>query len=83
MFVKENIFNLKYHPTHVYKEKISRTKGGGAGPPEPTPKSALEIIHEWNGYLDIFSRPQVKILDNICSSEQIFHRKLSLGAPHT
>ena len=54
-----------------------------ARPPEPTPKSALEIIHERNGYLDIFSRPQVKILDNICFSEQIFHRKLSLGAPDT
>ena len=32
----------KYHLTHVYKRKNSRTKGGGGlGSPRPTPKSAL------------------------------------------
>ena len=34
----------KYHLTHVYKRKNSRTKGGGAlGSPRPTPKSALGV----------------------------------------
>ena len=34
----------------------------------------LELtVHEWNGHLEIFSRPQV--------IEQIFYRKQSLGAP--
>ena len=33
----------KYHLTHVYKRKNSRTKGGGLGSPGPTPKSALGV----------------------------------------
>ena len=43
-----------------------------------------KIVHEWNGYGEIFSRPQVmeNSIGNICFSEQIiFHRKQSLGAP--
>ena len=41
------------------------------------------FVHEWNGYGEIFSRPQVmeNSIGNICFSEQIFHRKQSLGAP--
>ena len=42
-----------------------------------------KIVHEWNGHLEIFSRPQYqKVLGDICFSEQIFHRKQSLGAPN-
>ena len=42
-----------------------------------------KIVHEWNGYGEIFSRPQVmeNSIGNICFSEQIFHRKQLLGAP--
>ena len=45
MFIKENVFKTqssKYHPTHVYKTKNSRTKAG-PGPPGPTPKSTLVV----------------------------------------
>ena len=41
-----------------------------------------KILHEWNDYLGIFSRPQV--IENsrhICFPEQIFYGKLLLGAP--
>ena len=41
-----------------------------------------KIVHEWNGYGEIFSRPQV--IENsrqYCFSDQIFYRKQSLGAP--
>ena len=40
------------------------------------------ILHEWNDYLEIFSRPQV--IENsrhICFPKQIFYGKLLLGAP--
>ena len=39
----------------------------------------LQIVHEWNGHLEIFSRV-TKILGKICFSEQIFYRKQSLDA---
>ena len=42
------------------------------------------IVPEWNGYLEIVSRPQAIgniILGNICFSEQMIYRKQSLAAP--
>ena len=45
-------------------------------------KEASKIVHEWNVNVEIFSYPRAKkILGNICFSQQIFHRKQSLGAP--
>ena len=39
-------------------------------------------MHERNGLLELFSRPQViENIGNISFSEQIFYRKQSLGAP--
>ena len=39
-------------------------------------------VHEWNGRQESFSLPQaIENCRHFCFSEQIFHRKQSLGAP--
>ena len=41
-----------------------------------------KIVHEWNGYLEIFTLPRAKENSRkFCFSEQIFFRKQSFGAP--
>ena len=40
----------------------------------------FEIVHEWNGHVEIFSQVRKKILGKICFYEQIFYRKQSLDA---
>ena len=43
---------------------------------------ASKIVHEWNGHLQIFSLPEaIENSKQFYFSEQIFHRKQSLGAP--
>ena len=45
-------------------------------------ENVLYILDEWNGYLESFSFSQVlEFLGNICSFEQLFYRKKSLGVP--
>ena len=45
-------------------------------------RKASKIVHEWNGRLEVFSRPRVmEILGNIWFSKHIFYRKQSMGPP--
>ena len=40
-------------------------------------RKPTNILDEWNGYPEILAF----LLGNICSFEQLFYRKKSLGAP--